>query len=240
MIFLLVRQVVLGLSIAAPIGPINIEIIRRGIYQGFWPSLLVGAGGMSADFILMFLMYQGLSLFLTLEAVQLSLLVLGAFILTYTGVKGLLSSNQSFTGPVLDMRNDPENTISSSLIHAYLTGLSIASFNPLNLLFWLGIYGSVLSETFSDENRLRAFIISSAVFLGIGLWNLNLACTVHFGKKLMSPRALHGICLGSSAILIAFGMYFIWKAAISFMAFFTVESSTFINVLTTSLPFFSN
>lgn len=83
MFLLLIRQIVLGLSIVAPIGPINIEIIRRGIYQGLWPSLLVGVGGMTSDLLLMFLMYQGLSEFLTLNWVQLTLLIFGALALTY-------------------------------------------------------------------------------------------------------------------------------------------------------------
>ncbi|MBM7096042.1 LysE family transporter [Bacillus sp. H-16] len=219
MIIMLVKQMVLGLSIAAPIGPINIEIIRRGIFQGFWPSLLVGAGGMSADLVLMFFMYKGLSGILTLEAVQFLLLVLGAFILTYTGFSGLRQP-ASLSEPVMDMREDsPVSYEKKSLLHAYVTGASIAAFNPLNLLFWLGIYGSVLSDTFADENKLRAFIVSSAVFLGIGLWNLNLAFTVQFGKKLLTPRMLQGICTAASIVLIGFGGYFAWKAVLKVIVF---------------------
>ncbi|WP_407923558.1 LysE family translocator [Alteribacter lacisalsi] len=205
---------VLGLSIAAPIGPINIEIIRRGIYHGFWPSLLVGAGGMSADLLLMFLMYQGLSTVLTLGGVQLCLMILGAVILTWTGISGLMN-NPDIPSPQEEdfrMEKPEQENQSGTLLRSYATGASIAMFNPLNILFWLGIYGSVLSDTFSDENKLRAFIISSAVFLGVGLWNLNLAFTVHFGKRLLRPGAVRGVCYGASFILIGFGLYFAWKA----------------------------
>ncbi|MCE7792565.1 LysE family translocator [Salipaludibacillus sp. CUR1] len=209
MILLLIRQIVLGLSIAAPIGPINIEIIRRGINQGFWPSLLVGAGGMSADLIIMFLMYHGLSGFLTLEEVQLALLVFGAGVLSYTGIQGLQSQPQLSDPSFKEMREQNEK---SSLLGSYLTGASIAAFNPLNLLFWLGIYGSVLSSTFQNDNPLHAFYINSAVFIGIGLWNLNLSLSVFFGKRLLKKSILKGICLAASLFLVGCGLYFAFKA----------------------------
>lgn len=207
---LLIRQIVLGLSIAAPIGPINIEIIRRGIYHGFWPSLLVGAGGMSSDLIIMFLMYQGLSQVLTLESVQLMLLIFGAAVLTYTGIQGL--KPQSF--PDLALQEARSGYHSHVLLNSYLTGASIAAFNPLNLLFWLGIYGSVLSETFQQNNTLHAFFISSAVFIGIALWNLNMAFSVFFSKKILHPRLLNGICITASLVLLGCGGYFALMAVL--------------------------
>ncbi|PYZ95011.1 hypothetical protein CR194_05710 [Salipaludibacillus keqinensis] len=209
MFLLLIRQIVLGLSIAAPIGPINVEIIRRGINQGFWPSLLVGAGGMSADLLIMFLMYQGLSSFLTLSSVQLVLLTFGAFVLTYTGFQGLKPKGDTLHLSTEDLRDLDEK---KDLLGSYLTGATIAAFNPLNLLFWLGIYGSVLSESFRNENVLQAFYINSAVFIGIGLWNLNLALSVFFGKKMLNPFILKGICIVASAVLLGCGLYFALKA----------------------------
>jgi threonine/homoserine/homoserine lactone efflux protein len=215
MFLLLIRQIVLGLSIAAPIGPINIEIIRRGIYQGLWSSLLVGAGGMTSDLILMFLMYQGLSEFLTLDSVQLALLILGALVLTNTGVQSLIHR----TEPMVDSPGNGEDRLSTRLIHSYLTGASIAAFNPLNILFWLGIYGSVLSDSFHDDNIIRAFYINSAVFIGIGLWNLNLALTVHFSKTLLNQGMMKVISLMASLVLLGFGFHFAYEAIVRIRAF---------------------
>ncbi|GGF18483.1 amino acid transporter [Halobacillus andaensis] len=216
MILLLIRQIVLGLSLAAPIGPINIEIIRRGIYQGFWPSLLVGAGGMTTDLALMYLVYRGLSDYLTLNAVQLTLLVFGALVLTYTGIQSFLNRPE----PVIDSSDHRGERFSPGLLRPYLTGISIAAFNPLNILFWLGIYGSVLSDSLQDENVLRAFYINSAIFIGIGLWNVNLALTVHFSKSLLKPGALKLISLTASLFLIGLGVYFAFKAVVKVTAFF--------------------
>ena len=216
MLLLLIRQIFLGLSIAAPIGPINLEIIRRGIYQGFWPSLIVGAGGMTADLTLMFLMYKGLSEYLTLGSVQILLLILGALVLTYTGFQSLFTKNDNIT-----VSPNREEDLRIGLLRPYLTGLSLAAFNPLNILFWLGIYGSALSDTFKEDNLLKAFYISSAIFIGVGLWNLNLALTVHFSKGILKPRILRAISVCSSLFLLGLGIYFAYKAVLSILPFIT-------------------
>ncbi|WP_034670590.1 LysE family translocator [Ectobacillus panaciterrae] len=208
MSLLIIKHIVLGLSIAAPIGPINIEILRRGLSQGFWPSLLVGAGGMTADCILMFLMYQGLSQLLTLEGVQLTLIIFGAVVLIHTGLQSLIHQKESV------MVNDRDHPINTGLMDSFLTGAFIAAFNPLNILFWLGIYGSVLSDSFNDDNKIKAFFISSAVFIGIGLWNLNLALTVHFGKKSLNPSTLKWISFVASLIILGFGLHLSYQAII--------------------------
>lgn len=215
MFLLLLRQIVLGLSIAAPIGPINIEIIRRGIYQGLWSSLLVGAGGMTSDLLFMFLMYQGFSEFLKLNWVQLTLLIFGALVLTYTGIQSFIHR----TEPIIDSPGSKGDSLSTGLIRSYLTGVSIAAFNPLNILFWLGIYGSALSDSFHDNNIIRAFFISSAVFIGIGLWNLNLALTVHFSKILLKPEIMKVISLTASLVLLGFGFHFAYEAILRINAF---------------------
>ncbi|MFZ0369545.1 MAG: LysE family transporter [Halobacillus sp.] len=216
MLLLLIRQIFLGLSIAAPIGPINLEIIRRGIYQGFWPSLIVGAGGMTADLTLMFLMYKGLSEYLTLGSVQILLLILGALVLTYTGFQSLFTQNDNIT-----VSPNREENLRIGLLRPYLTGLSLAAFNPLNILFWLGVYGSALSDTFKEDNLLKAFYISSAIFIGVGLWNLNLALTVHFSKGILKPRILRAISVFSSLFLLGLGIYFAYKAVLSILPFIT-------------------
>ncbi|WP_377889862.1 LysE family translocator [Alkalihalobacillus sp. R86527] len=199
-----VGHIILGLSIAAPIGPINIEIMKQGIHKGFWSSLLVGGGGMSADLILMCLMYFGIAAFVKISYVQLSLLVLGCVILTLSGIQGCLSSVS------IDEAHDKDK---SGLFHSYATGFMIAAFNPMNLLFWLGIYGSVLSQSLQRPDKWEAFFLSTLVFVGIALWNLNMSLTVHFGKTLMKPRTLKGISVVASLVLLFFGLRFGYLAA---------------------------
>jgi threonine/homoserine/homoserine lactone efflux protein len=47
--FTLLQNVLLGLTLAAPIGPVNVEIIKRGLNAGFRQAFLTGTGAMCAD-----------------------------------------------------------------------------------------------------------------------------------------------------------------------------------------------
>jgi len=44
-----VSAFVLGLSVAAPVGPINVEIVRRGLAYGARPAFVFGCGASAAD-----------------------------------------------------------------------------------------------------------------------------------------------------------------------------------------------
>jgi len=48
---LLGKGLLLGWSVAWPPGPINSEMIRRGLSRGFWPAYAVGLGACSGDFL---------------------------------------------------------------------------------------------------------------------------------------------------------------------------------------------
>ncbi|WLR59348.1 LysE family translocator [Guptibacillus hwajinpoensis] len=171
MLEIAIAHIILGLSIAAPLGPINIEIMKRGIHKGFWSSLFVGAGGMSADLVLMYLMYFGIATFVKLTIVQISLMILGAIILTISGIQGFRSQVS------LDEDEDKEK---SGLFHSYATGFMIAAFNPMNLLFWLGIYGSVLSVSLQQPDKWQALFLICTRFH----WDWPLECQSLYDRPL--------------------------------------------------------
>ncbi|MCD5322293.1 LysE family translocator [Pontibacillus chungwhensis] len=205
----MISSIILGLSIAAPIGPINIEIVKRGLLYGFWPAFLVGLGGMSSDLLLMAAMFFGLSQVLTMVWVKITLMGLGCFILIHSGWVNLFASV---------VPNEAKESVHRQSVQvrrrSYITGLTIAGTNPMNLLFWISIYGSVLSSSFQQDNQLQAFLTSSLVFVGIGLWNLNLALTVHFSRILMNQAVMRSICIIASLVLIGFGIYFGYQCAV--------------------------
>jgi len=91
---ILVGYVFLGLSLAAPIGPVNSARIDKGIKNGFWHAWIVGAGSMIADGCFMLLVYLGLNQFLTVPIIQVFLWLFGAFILLYTGFESILKMDK--------------------------------------------------------------------------------------------------------------------------------------------------
>ncbi len=77
----IIQQIVLGISLAAPVGPINIEMLKRGIERGFWHAWVVGIGGMTADILFMLLIYFGLSSLFMYTYVQAFMYCTGVFLI---------------------------------------------------------------------------------------------------------------------------------------------------------------
>ena len=83
--YTLLQNIILGLTLAAPIGPVNLEIIKRGLNSGFKQAFLTGMGAMSADATYLTLIYFGLISFLNIALMKIVLGLGGSFILIYLG-----------------------------------------------------------------------------------------------------------------------------------------------------------
>ncbi|RDY70921.1 amino acid transporter, partial [Halobacillus trueperi] len=67
---MLFSYILLGLSLSAPIGPINAAQLDKGVRYGFWHAWLVGVGAMCADALFMLMIYLGLAQYVELPLVK--------------------------------------------------------------------------------------------------------------------------------------------------------------------------
>ena len=126
---------VLGISLSAPIGPINAAQLDKGIKKGFLHAWLLGIGAMVADALFLILVYLGVVHFLTTPFMQTFLWLFGCFVLIYSGIVSIVGAVKF---QVASVQND-DTTLAS-----FTTGFLLAISSPLNILFWLGIYGSMV------------------------------------------------------------------------------------------------
>ena len=189
----------LGLSLAAPIGPVNSAMINKGIKNGFWHAYVVGAGSIVADGLFMFLVYLGLYQFLNVPIIQIFLWLFGAFVLLYTGFESILK---------VDKVSLSYNRSKDSLLHCFLVGFIMSITSPLSIMFWLGIYGSVLAQTAHTEGTSSLLIYSCMILLGLTLWDLFMSTLTSGFRKFMNERMLKGISIVSGLSLLGFGIYF--------------------------------
>ena len=90
---ILLSYILLGFTLAAPIGPVNSTRLDKGIKNGFWHAWIVGAGSMIADGFFMLMVYLGMVYFLDVPIIQIFLWLFGGFILIYSGVEGISRLN---------------------------------------------------------------------------------------------------------------------------------------------------
>jgi threonine/homoserine/homoserine lactone efflux protein len=187
------------LTLAAPIGPVNSAEIDKGIKNGFFHAWMVGAGAVIADGIFMLFVYLGLTRFLDIHPIQVFLWLFGAFVLVYTGIESIVS------GKTITLKSDRNK---DSLFTCFLTGFLMSITNPLSIMFWLGIYGSVLAKTAIHYGTLETILYSSMIFLGLTLWDVFIAAISSGSRHFLNAKTLKTISLISGTSMIAFGIYF--------------------------------
>ncbi|MBD7966809.1 LysE family transporter [Paenibacillus gallinarum] len=195
--------ILLGVSIAAPIGPLNAAQLNIGIRRGFFHSWFFGLGAVLADLLYMLLVYLGVVHLLDAPFIQTFLWSFGFFVLSYTGIESILS-----TGQIKETELDHKEPLGKSL----MSGFWLSLFNPMSILFWLGIYGSVLAKETSSGSVLHVVIFSSAIILGIFIWDLLVATMSSFFRRYLSPALLKTISVISGLSLLVFGLYFGFQA----------------------------
>lgn len=199
---MLFSYILLGLSLSAPIGPINAAQLDKGIRYGFWHAWLVGVGAMCADALFMLMIYLGLAQYVELPLVKTFLWSFGAFVLIYTGIESMTASHTKET----------DRSLSSTKMKAFRTGFLMALSNPLNILFWIGIYGSILAQISSQYEHAQLLVYSGGIFIGIMLWDLTMAGAASGARRWMTARLLRGVSVFSGLLLIGFGLYFGYQA----------------------------
>ena len=197
---LLISYIFLGLTLAAPIGPVNSARLDKGLKNGFWHAWMVGAGSMIADATFMLLIYLGLVQFLNIPMVQILLWLVGGFILTYTGIESILQINKL----KLHLKNNQKD----SLFHCFMLGFFMSLTSPMSIIFWLGIYGSILAKTAVSYGTSHLLIYSSMIFIGLTLWDLLVAGLTTGMRRYLNQKSLSIISVVSGLSLVGFGVYF--------------------------------
>ncbi|MBM7691338.1 threonine/homoserine/homoserine lactone efflux protein [Peribacillus deserti] len=193
----------LGLSLAAPIGPINAAQIDKGIKSGFWNAWLVGLGATIADMIYMLLVYFGLVQFIEIPFIKTLLWSFGCFVLIYTGIESIIAAGKI---SIQNSRN------AESSVKSFFSGFFMSLSNPITILFWIGIYGSILAKTAASYDRDQLILYSSAIFIGVLIWDITMAAIASSFRRYLRSGILTIISVLSGISLIGFGLYFGYQA----------------------------
>ncbi len=196
----LITYFILGVSLAAPIGPVKATLINTGIKNGFFHAWFFGLGAIATDILYMLMVYFGVGHFIDNPGVQTFLWAFGFFVLMYTGIENLLTVNN------ISMDSKYRKVV--RLRHSFLAGLLMAMLNPLTILFWLGIYGSVLVGGSSTMSGLEVILLSVTILLGITAVDLFMASISSGSRRFLSTSLLKTISIISSLSMIGFGIYF--------------------------------
>jgi threonine/homoserine/homoserine lactone efflux protein len=193
---LLIKGLLIGLSIAAPVGPIGLLCIRRSLEQGRVAGLATGLGAATADAAYGCIAGFGLTAVSGFLLAHVSLLRLGGgAALCFLGARTFLSAP---TRREAQLR-------AGSLWSAYFSTLLLTLANPATILSFVAIFagfGLVVSPSYAAAGTLIA-----GVFVGSGLWWLALSSSVSLMRHWVSDAWMRGINRMSGGMIVAFGLY---------------------------------
>jgi len=192
----LLRGFVVGILIAAPVGPIGVLCIRRTLAGGRWIGFISGLGAATADALYGSIAGFGLAFLSGFLLQQQSWLrLIGGIFLLYLGIKTALARLAVRAAQVQDR----------GWLGAYSSTLFLTLTNPMTILSFAAIFAGLgLASRAGDYLGAGALVLG--VFLGSACWWLTLSGLVSFLRNRMKPSGLTWVNRVSGMVILCFGV----------------------------------
>ncbi len=192
----LLEGLVIGFSIAAPVGPIGVLCIRRTLAEGRLSGIVSGLGAATADAVYGCVAVLGLTFISNILIDQQAWLrLIGGLFLCYLGIKTFLAK------PAGRAALAKGNGIAG----AYASTFFLTLTNPMTILSFAAIIAG-LGLAATSENFISAGAVVLGVFIGSTLWWLILSGSVGIFQEKLDPQGLQWVNRISGAIIIGFGL----------------------------------
>jgi threonine/homoserine/homoserine lactone efflux protein len=187
------RGFLIGVSIAAPVGPIGVLCIRRTLAEGKLKGFLSGMGAASADMVYGAIAAFGLTVITDLLVEnKFWLRIIGGCFLLYLGIKTFLEKPANQTAQVKQ----------SGYFGAYLSTFFLTITNPMTILSFAAIFaGTMFIGTTSSP-----IVLVAGVFTGSACWWLALSLGVGMLRNRLTANHMAWVNRISGTIIITFGI----------------------------------
>lgn len=193
------KGLLLGLAIAAPVGPIGILCMRRTLAYGRFAGLISGLGAASADAIYGSIAAFGLTFISTLLVEQRAWMsLIGGCFLVYLGWRTFISVPQ----PLSESPEETQYALSAFYFSTWFLTLT----NPMTILAFTAIFAGLgLVET--DANFLQGVQLVVGVFCGSALWWFILSYSISLFRTRFSLIHLQWINRLAGIVIVGFGIF---------------------------------
>ena len=194
------RGLLIGLSVAATIGPMSVLCIQRTLRRGFLYGLVSGMGIATADGLYGCIAGFGLTVVAAfLVSQQTWIRLIGGLFLLYLGAKTLLSK------PAERAATDVKGATVTSFVGAYLSTFLLTLTNPLTILSFAAIFAGI-GVGGQGNSLLTALLVVCGVFVGSALWWCLLTGGISWLRGKFTPRWFLWMNRASGCIILLFGL----------------------------------
>lgn len=191
------KAALIGLGIAAPVGPIGLLCIQRTLTYGAPVGYLSGLGAAVADLIYGAIGAFGLSaLMQAFVSLTTPLTLAGALFLAWMGL-------QILRGTAATATHAPSRALGSA--RAFVSVLLLTLANPMTLLSFIAVFAAINGATVTDSQSAMTMVLG--VFIGSALWWLLLVALVSGLRRRISTAWTQWINRIAGLFLIAFAAW---------------------------------
>ena len=219
LLLLLLQAWIVGIVIAAPVGPVGVLCIRRTLNNGWFAGFVAGSGAALADSFYGAVATFGIVLvsdFLIDQ--QFYLKIIGGAILFVIAIMMILDTAPAVADPdsiqqaseLKNMTQDisaPDKQTGTARHRAgdFISTFFITLTNPGTILAFIAIFAGTGLTIYADK-PFHASMIVGGVFLGSLSWWMGLSGLVSFFDRRIHKNIQHRINLISGLVILAFAI----------------------------------
>ena len=201
----------MGLAAAAPMGPVNMLAIRRGMIGGWRRTLACGIGSIAGDLILFSLVLLGghyLLSDLSSPTLRIVLAAIGVIVLLPLGIYFLVRAvKQPLRAYTRARKRWDKNTLPKHLVNDVAASAALTIFNPATMVYWVGVTSNWLpfahSILGSDAPGWGILMVAA----GLMTWFTILIVIVRFMPNRIGPTFFRFVNAAFGLILLAFATF---------------------------------
>ncbi|MEO5722173.1 MAG: LysE family transporter [Chthoniobacterales bacterium] len=180
----------LGWSVAWPPGPINAEMLRRGLLPkveggGFWPAWRIGLGACAGDSLWALGVSLGAGALINTPKVRVVLGIISLLLLLFLASVFLRGAWRAWRERNANGK-PADNGIPGKKrgLPGFLLGFTLALTSPWNIGFWLAVIGSQSGRL--SGSLLSSLLLAGSVLLGAITWGFAFATAIKLGARIFS------------------------------------------------------
>lgn len=191
-----IKGLIIGFSIAAPVGPIGVLCIRRTLAEGMMSGFLSGLGAATADVTYGMIAGFGLTIISNfLIGQQFWLRLIGGIFLCYLGIRTF----------IIRPAEKPALVDDKGILGNYFSTFLLTLTNPMTIISFTAVFAGLGLGT-KSSSYITSLILVLGVFLGSGSWWLILSIMVNLFRKRFSTTGLLWVNRVSGLIIMIFGL----------------------------------
>jgi threonine/homoserine/homoserine lactone efflux protein len=197
---LLLAGIAIGLAMSAPLGPVNIIVIRAALGRGFVPALVAGLGAVVADTLFAAVSAYGIrSIETFIRDFTVPLTLAGGCLLVVIGVR---TARKHIALSDVDAGTEAS---AGALLKRGAGAFALTAFNPGTLFGYLAIFGAMSPVLKLSQSPERPVLAVLGVMLGSVLWWAFISFAMDRLKSKLTERTLDRTSRWTGVLIAAFG-----------------------------------